>query len=153
MTLSDLYHTQAPALINYYQSADNFNNYGGTEPVPDAFLINEAQNVQFNITAGKTYLFHIISTAAFAPFWVQFDQHQMTVVEMDGVYTVPYSTDQIYITAAQRYTVLITTKTDATQNFAVVAQANTAMFDTNKFPQDGSYVSTVSTRIIGIVSS
>lgn len=96
------------------------------------------------MTAGKTYLFHVISTAAFAPFWLQFDQHQMTVVEIDGVYTVPFPTNQLYVSPAQRYTVLITAQTGATSNFAIVAQANVAMFDINKFPQGGSYVSTVS---------
>lgn len=147
MTVGDLYYAEALGLINYYQSADNYNNYGGTEPVLDAFLINEAQNTAFSMTAGKTYAFHIISIAAFAPFWIQFDQHDMTIVEMDGVYTVPFITDQIYITAAQWYTVLITAKSSATSNFAIVAQANTDMFDYNKYPQDGSYVSTVSANL------
>ncbi|KAF8851798.1 Cupredoxin [Acephala macrosclerotiorum] len=148
LTLSDLYHKEAPQLINYYQSTDNYNTYGGTEPVPDSFLINEVRNASFNMTAGKTYLFHIISTSAFAPFWLQFDQHQMTVVEIDGVYTVPYPTNQVYVAPAQRYTVLITAQTGATSSFAIVTQANVAMFDTNKSLQDGSYVSTVSATLV-----
>ena len=147
MTLADHYHKEAPALINYYQSPDNYNTYGGTEPVPDSTLINGQQGATFPVQAGKTYLFNIISMAGFAGHWVQFNQHTMTVVEIDGVYTVPYVTQQLYVTTAQRFTVLVTANADPSVNYGVISQMNTQMFDTNKFPQDGSYVSFVCTPV------
>lgn len=127
LTVSDLYHQEAPPLINYYQSADNYNNNQGAEPVPDSVLINEAQGGQFSIVPGKTYLFRIISMAAMMPFWVQFDQHNMTIVEVDGVYVTPVNVDRIFIAAAQRYSVLVTAKADKSSNFAIVAQMNQYM--------------------------
>ncbi|KAF8855141.1 hypothetical protein BDZ45DRAFT_676433 [Acephala macrosclerotiorum] len=134
MTLTDLYHAQAPGLINYYQSQDNANNNNGAEPVPNSILINEAQNVKFSITPGKKYLFRIINMGAFAPQYLQFDQHDITVVEIDGVYTQPYTVSQLFITVAQRYSVILTAKTTSTQNFAIKASMYTDMFNPQVIP-------------------
>lgn len=150
MTLADHYHKEAPALVNYYQSPDNYNNYGGTEPVPDSTLIDEQQGAKFAVEAGKTYLFNIISMAAYAAHWVQFNGHTITVVEIDGVYTVPFTTQQLYVTTAQRYTVLLTADADPSVNYGIISQMNTQMFDPLKFPQDGSYVSFVRAPIFAI---
>jgi iron transport multicopper oxidase len=134
MTLSDLYHDQAPYLINYYQSPTNENLNGGAEPVPNATLINEAQNVKFNIVPGKTYLFRIINMGVFASQWLQFDQHNMTVVEVDGVYTQPHDVSQLFITVAQRYSVIVKAKADNSKNFAIVASMMTDMFNPSVTP-------------------
>jgi iron transport multicopper oxidase len=128
MTIADTYHQEAPRLINYYLSPDNSDTTGGAEPVPDSLLMNEARDVQFPITAGKTYLVHIINMGAIAGTYLQFDQHTVTVVEADGVWTMPYDTNQLYVAVAQRYTVLLKAKTSAAQNFAVVAMMNPNMF-------------------------
>jgi len=71
---------------------------------------------------------------AFAAQYVQFDQHKMTVVEIDGVYTKPYEVTQLFLTAAQRYSVIVQAKPDAKQNFAIVASMNEAMFDSAVIP-------------------
>jgi iron transport multicopper oxidase len=134
LTISDLYHSEAPPLINYYQSVDNANNHNGAEPVPNSLLINEAQNGQFPMVPGKTYLFRIINMGAFAPAYLQFDQHSMTVVEIDGVYTTHYTTNQLFITVAQRYSVLVTAKAASTQNFAIKASMSTDMFNPTVIP-------------------
>lgn len=127
LTVSDLYHQEAPPLINYYQSADNYNNNQGAEPVPDSVLINEAQGAKFSVVPGKTYMFRIISMAAMMPFWVQFADHDLTIVEVDGVYVTPVTVSSIFIAAAQRYSVLVTAKADKSSNFAIVAQMNQDM--------------------------
>lgn len=134
LTLSDLYHTEAPPLINYYQSRDNANNNNGAEPVPNSGLINESQNGRFKMRPGKKYLFRIINMGAFAPFYLQFDQHDMTVVEIDGVYTKQVPVSQLFITVAQRYSVIVTAKTDSSMNFAVKASMNTDMFNPTVIP-------------------
>ena len=54
----------------------------GAEPIPDSNLINDAQNVKFNISPGKTYLFRIINVGAVAGQYIEFDQHEMTIVEV-----------------------------------------------------------------------
>lgn len=131
LTLTDVYHVEAPFLINYFLSA---NNTSGAEPVPDSALINEAQNVKFSVVPGKTYLFHIINMGALAGQYLQFDQHNMTVIEADGVYTQPYQVSQLFVAVAQRYSVLVTALPTATQNFAIVSQFLTDMFDESVTP-------------------
>jgi len=53
----------------------------------------------------------------------------MTIVEIDGVYTESQAVDELYLTVAQRYSVLITTKADTSQNFAILNTLDTTMFD------------------------
>ena len=131
MSLTDVYHVEAPYLINYYLSA---NNYNGAEPVPDSALINEGQNAKFNITPGQTYMFHVVNMGAIAGQFLQFDQHNMTIIEADGVYTQPYEVSQLFVAVAQRYTVLITALPSNCKNFAIVSQFLTDMFDSSVTP-------------------
>ena len=133
LTVSDWYHDQMPGLFNTYLSATA--NPNGFEPVPYSALFNDAQNIQFAITPGKTYFVRIISMAAFAATYVSFDQHQMTIIETDGIYTKPTVANQIYVTAAQRYGVLITAKSTSTQNYAFIGS-----FDLNMFNYLPSYL-------------
>jgi iron transport multicopper oxidase len=129
-----LYHDQAPPLINYFQSPLNEILHGGSEPVPNATLINEAQNVKFPIQAGKSYLFRIANMGAFAAQYLEFDQHHVTVVEMDGVYTQPYQVSQLFMPVAQRYSVILQAKANNHNNFAIVASMNDGMFDPGVTP-------------------
>lgn len=97
-----------------------FSNPTGAEPVPQSALMNDTQNLSVMVEPGKTYLFRIINMAAFAAQHVWFEEHTMRIVEVDGIYTEPAEADMIYITAAQRYSVLITMKDDASANYAFV---------------------------------
>lgn len=58
--------------------------------------------------------------AAFAAQYIWFEGHTVQIVEVDGVYTEAADANVIYITAAQRYSVLLTTKNDTSANFAIV---------------------------------
>ncbi|KAK3370690.1 conidial pigment biosynthesis oxidase Abr1/brown 1 [Podospora didyma] len=136
LTLSDWYHDQAPYLINYYLSPTNTDTTGGAEPVPNSALINDAQNVRFAMTPGKTYLFRIINMGALAGQYLQFDQHDMQIVEVDGVYTLPRTVSQLFVAVAQRYSVIVKAKASAAQNFAIVSQFNTDMFGSSITPPD-----------------
>ena len=78
---------------------------------------------------GCTYLFRIINMGAFAGQYLQFDQHDMSVVEVDGVYTKPYEVTQLFLAPAQRYSVLVTAKSTADKNFAILASMDEDMFD------------------------
>lgn len=134
LTVSDWYHDQAPSLIQYFQSPLNEDLHGGSEPVPNATLINEAQNVHFPVRAGRSYLFRIINMGAFAGQVLQFDQHDMTVVEIDGVYTKPTKVSQLFLAVAQRYSVIVKAKPSSKQNFAIVASMHLDMFDDGVTP-------------------
>lgn len=118
MTLSDWYHEQMPTLISSFISVTNPT---GAEPVPDSALINDSQNGTFAVQPGKTYLFHMVNMGAFAGQYVWFEGHSMRIVEVDGVWTEAQEAEMIYITAAQRYSVLITAKNDTSANFPITA--------------------------------
>lgn len=95
-------------------------NPTGAEPVPNAALMNDTQNLTISVEPGKTYLFRMINIGAFAGQYIWFEDHTMRIVEVDGVYTDPAEADMIYMTAAQRYSVLITMKNETDTNFAIV---------------------------------
>lgn len=117
LTLSDWYHDQIPDLLKSFLS---YTNPTGAEPVPDAALMNDTQNLQIPIQPGKTYMFRVVNMAAFAAQYLWFEGHTMRIIEVDGIYTEPAEAEQIYITAAQRYSFLITTKNDTSANFPIV---------------------------------
>ena len=99
------------------------------EPIPDSAIINDNATTSFAITPGKTYMVRIINMSNFASFFVKFDQHEMTIIEVDGVYTVAQTTDLGYLSNAQRMSVLITAKSTTTENFAFVGAMDPTMFD------------------------
>ena len=98
----------------------NIANPTGAEPVPNSALMNDTQNLTTMVQPGKTYMFRIINTAAFAAQYFWFEGHTMRIVEVDGIYTEPAEADMIYLTAAQRYSVLLTTKDDTSTNYAMI---------------------------------
>jgi iron transport multicopper oxidase len=136
MTVSDWYWQQAPYLIEYFQSPLNVDLHGGSEPVPNATLINESQNVTFQIKPNKAYLLRIINMGGFAAQYISIDQHDMTVVEIDGVYTKPHRVSQLFVAAAQRYSVIVQSKPNTKQNYAISIWMEEGMFDPGVIPND-----------------
>ena len=67
--------------------------------------------------------------AAFAGMYVWFQGSSIRVVEVDGIYTEPAEAEMLYITAAQRYGVLLTTKNTTDENFAIHGSMDTDLFD------------------------
>lgn len=106
-----------PKLISRFLSVANPT---GAEPVPESALINESQNTTIKVEPGKTYLVRMINIGAFAAQYVWFEGHTMRVVEVDGVYTKPTEAGMLYMAAAQRVSVLITTRNDTSANFPFV---------------------------------
>ncbi|KAI1076349.1 Cupredoxin [Whalleya microplaca] len=134
MTVSDWYHDQMTDLLPGFISKGNPT---GAEPVPNAALFNETQDLKVAVQPGKTYLFRVINIGAFAGQYIWFEGHNMTIVEVDGVYHQPAVADMIYLTAAQRCSFLVTTKNETTANYAFVGSMDTSLFDT--LPDDLDY--------------
>ncbi|KAF6843969.1 multicopper oxidase [Colletotrichum musicola] len=134
ITLSDWYHDQMSDLIPRFLSKGNPT---GAEPVPQAALMNDTQNLEVPVQPGKTYLFRMINMGAFAAQYVWIEGHNISIVEVDGVYTEPVPTNLIYISAAQRYSFLVKTSNDTSSNFAIVASMDTSLFDV--LPPDLNY--------------
>ncbi|KUJ14519.1 iron transport multicopper oxidase FET3 [Mollisia scopiformis] len=133
--VSDWYHEQVPYMLNWYQTVPKATGQG-MEPVPDSTLINNQLDPKFPMVPGKRYLFRIINTSGFASHVIKFAGHNMTIVEMDGVATVPTVTKKIMIAAAQRYFVIVTALSNATKNYGVVSAMMPNMFGNNIQPTD-----------------
>ncbi len=120
ITLSDLYHEQMPILLNQYESLENQAN-GGHEPLPDSALINDSTNSTIQVEPNKTYLVHIICVGNWPGHTWLFDEHEMTVVEVDGIFTDPYPAEdkKLRIATGQRMSVLMKTKNDTSRNYAM----------------------------------
>jgi iron transport multicopper oxidase len=120
ITLSDWYHQEMPELLNIFQSEVTPDGPRG-EPIPDSALINDSTNTKIKVLPNKTYLVHIICIGNWPGHTWVFDGHEMTVVEVDGVYIEPYPAGDRFLRIAtgQRMSVLIKTKPDASKNFAI----------------------------------
>lgn len=100
-------------------------NPTGAEPVPKAALMNDTQNLTIPVQPGKTYLFHAVNIGAFAGQYIWFEGHNMTIVEVDGVYTDQAEAEMIYLGAAQRCSFMVTTKNETSTNYAFVSSMDT----------------------------
>jgi iron transport multicopper oxidase len=125
LTLSDWYHGQMPELLDQFVS---YTNPTGAEPVPDSVLMNDTQSLEVAVQPRKTYFLRIANVGAFASQYFWIEGHNMTIIEVDGVYTEPASANMIYLTAAQRYGVLVTTKNDTSANFPIMSSMDTVCF-------------------------
>ncbi|MCJ1320627.1 hypothetical protein MMC15_005967 [Xylographa vitiligo] len=138
ITLTDWYHQQIPDLLAVYESTKNEAGNSGDEPTPDSALVNGAINTIFKVEPGKTYLIHIICVGNFPGHAFLFDDHNMTVVEVDGVYTqkVDVGNQNVRIATGQRMSVLLKTKNDASKNYAFwdTMDINMLFFDEGRDP-------------------
>lgn len=114
LQLSDWYHNNSQTLFEWEIAPYPTND--GNEPVPDATLINDRScgneyancNYQaFSIAAGTVVRLRIVSTASFAIFNFDVSDHDMVVVEVDGVDVQPTKVKQLRVNCGQRYSVLI----------------------------------------------
>ena len=127
-----------PNLLNEYESTKNEMGNSGNEPTPEAALINASTNTTIKVEPNKTYLVHIVCVGNFPGHAFLFDQHNMTVVEVDGTYMEKYEVgnDNVRIATGQRMSVLITTKNDTSQNYAIwdTIDINMLFFDEGRNP-------------------
>lgn len=127
MTVSDWYHEMTEEISEDFITVYNPT---GAEPIPKAFLFNDTMNTSISVSPNKTYLLRIINTGAFVAQYFYIEDHDFTIVEVDGVYTEPQVADLLYIAVAQRYSILITTKDTANKNYAIVTVADQVLLDT-----------------------
>jgi iron transport multicopper oxidase len=128
LSVSDWYHEEMQLVIPKFI---NKANPTGAEPIPQSVLFNDTQNLTVPIQPGKTYLFQVVNIGAFAGQYIWFEGHNMTIVEVDGVYTDQAEAEMIYVAAAQRCSFLITTKNETTANYAFVSSMDTVRRSNN----------------------
>ncbi|KAG2222226.1 hypothetical protein INT45_010639 [Circinella minor] len=132
--LEDWYHEQSSNLLDSFL---NQYNPTGAEPVPQSGLIKRTPNASFNFVPGKTYRLRLINMSGFSMFYVSIDGHEFDVIEIDGVDTQRQTVKSVYLTAAQRVSVLVTAKNTTDTNYYFRADMDTDMFDI--LPEDLDY--------------
>lgn len=104
-------------------------NPSGAEPVPESGLINHQTGAKFEFVPGKVYRLRIINMSALAMFHVHIDGHEMEIIEVDGIDVERKKVTSFPVTAAQRYSILVTAKNDTSQNYVFHADMDPSMFD------------------------
>lgn len=113
IVLADWYHRYAPLLQSDYLSPQNT---AASDEIPDGGTINGIGRYVggplvpwsvINVEQGKRYRFRLINASAYGLFRFSLQGHRFTVIEADGVNTVPYTADYLEISAGQRYSIVV----------------------------------------------
>lgn len=124
--VSDYYHKP------YYTLMDEFlsrYNPTGAEPIPQNVLFNHTTNATLEFDVDKTYLIRLINGGTFVSQYLFIEDHEMILVEVDGVYVEPTKVDLLYLTAAQRVSILVKSKSSTSKNFAFMQLIDESMLD------------------------
>lgn len=105
-------------------------NPTGAEPVPQSGFMFNSVNDSLSFIPGKTYRLRLINMSGFSMFYFSIDGHELEVIEIDGIDTQRAPVQSIYLTAAQRISVLVTAKNTTDTNYYMHADLNTDMYDT-----------------------
>ncbi|KAF5334172.1 hypothetical protein D9758_014822 [Tetrapyrgos nigripes] len=107
--VGDWWHNTSTSLLAGYVAT-------GIVPVSDSGTFNGVGRFQggpevpfavVNVEAGKRYRFRIINVSARNVFTMSVDSHNLTIIETDGVATVPLTVNQVEMLAGQRYSVVL----------------------------------------------
>lgn len=127
ISLADWYSKTVDQLLPDFMSVYNPT---GAEPIPRNLLINNTMNLTWSVKPDTTYLLRISNFGGFVSQYFWIEDHEMTVVQIDGEYVKPNTTERLYITVGQRYSVLIHTKNSTEQNYAIMQKFDDTMLDT-----------------------
>ncbi|TCD66597.1 laccase, multicopper oxidase, benzenediol:oxygen oxidorectuctase [Steccherinum ochraceum] len=120
ITLADWYHVLAQK------------EPAGIPPVADATLINglgrftngpASPLAVISVQFGKRYRMRLINMACDPNYMFSIDNHDMTIIEVDGVNSQPHTVEQIQIFAAQRYSFVLNAN-QRIGNYWIRAQPN-----------------------------
>nr|AAR00925.1 laccase [Trametes sp. C30] len=127
ITLSDWYHTAARLGARFPAGADSTLINGlGRAAGGDA----DAALAVFNVTQGSRYRFRLVSLSCDPNFNFTIQDHNMTIIEVDGVNVEPVTVDSIQIFAGQRYSFVLTADQDI-GNYWIQAVPNTGTVTTD----------------------
>ncbi|CCK70564.1 ferroxidase FET5 KNAG_0E03050 [Huiozyma naganishii CBS 8797] len=126
ITVSDLYYK------NYLDTTKEFMsryNPTGAEPIPQSLLFNDSFHGELNFQPGKKYMLRFVNTGLFVSQYITLEDHIFTIVEVDGTYVTPTTTNVLYISSGQRMAVLVEAKETATKNYALMQIIDETMLD------------------------
>lgn len=137
LSVSDWYHDESSVIMKRFKSRYNPT---GAEPIPQNSLFNDTKNSTWHVKADTTYYLRIVNMGMFVSQYLYIENHNFTIVEVDGVYVNPIETDLLYIGVAQRYGVLVHTKKDVDALYRFVNVLDQPMLDI--LPEDLEIIST-----------
>lgn len=128
LSISDWYHDESAILTEKQLTRYNPT---GAEPIPDSSLFNDTRNVTVHVEPETTYLIHIANMGVMTSQYLFIEDHDLEIVEVDGVYTEPAKTKALYLAVGQRTSVLLKTKklNEVTKNFCIVQTFDAEMLD------------------------
>lgn len=113
----DWYHRQVPVI-----EAEYVIEYTDRSLLtPYSVLINEASTTEFDLNADYRYKIRVISFAGDSSISLTFEDHLMTVIEVDAVNVEKHNASTLYISPGQRYTFILAPKYAITRNYAFTA--------------------------------
>lgn len=127
LEIAEWYHKDIDTLTKSFL---NVYNPTGAEPIPQNLIMNNTMNLTWSVEPDTTYLLRLVNTGGFVSQYFWIEDHDFEVVEVDGVWVEPYTASMLYITVAQRYTVLLKSKSSTTKNYAIMQKFDDSMLDT-----------------------
>lgn len=149
LIVSDWYHDEHPKLMR--EDFLVWWNPTGAEPVPKSAMIYVAKNdgngsyvgsyadlmngnatndnAFIPFTPGKRYRIRVINMSALAMFHLLLEDHEMQVIELDGIEVQPQAVDMLTISVAQRYSIYVEAKNTTDRNYALMALQDPDMYD------------------------
>ncbi|KAF5360046.1 hypothetical protein D9758_007627 [Tetrapyrgos nigripes] len=111
ITLADWYHLPGVGIEEKYLFESPFH-----EPVPDTGLINgvgrynggpQVPWARINVEQGKRYRFRVINISGYAAFTFSVDNHDLKIIEADGISHEPVDVEGFEILVGQRYSAVL----------------------------------------------
>jgi iron transport multicopper oxidase len=88
-------------------------------------LLRLSHILALDVDPGKTYFLRTINIGGFVGGYIEIEDHEFTIVEVDGIYTEPFTVQRLYLSVAQRYSVLMKTKKSRDRNYLIRGQLDT----------------------------
>lgn len=125
-TLSDWYHELTETLN---RTEFMVPSSGGDEPVPATNLFNDTIEPAWEVGPNETVRIRLANIGAMSSYIFYIEGEEFDVVEVDGVYTEPARAKSIYVSAAQRYSLLFNTSSNPSKVYRMVQVVDTALYD------------------------
>ncbi|CAG8453931.1 6581_t:CDS:2, partial [Scutellospora calospora] len=111
--LNDYHHTNAQILLKQFLTPESQGEEVrkidiSTKAPSGSKCVDNAGLAKFEFVQNKRYRLRIINTSAFSAFFFSIDNHEMEVIEADGLYTKRNKIHRLPINVAQRYSVIVT---------------------------------------------
>lgn len=118
ITLTDWYYGNTEALLKQEH---------GDEPDIDSSLFNDTRETKWEVETDHKYLIRLINIGMSASQYFYIEDHNLTIVEIDGVKVEPVEVDSVMLTTGQRYGVILQTKNNREKNYGMMSATNMMM--------------------------